>query len=354
MKKTFIFLALLAIISCNARAQFYVIPDTNIVQLVNNFILTGVVASNVHYTGADSTIGHFTSGNLTNLGMNNGIAMTTGTFDTSANPGIGDTVGAFANYYNYGAGDSLLNTLIAPWVTYDASILEFDLIPAGNVLEFQYVFASEEYPEYVGMSFNDVFGFFISGADPAGGTYTNKNIAIIPGTSLPVAINNVNDTTNSAYFINNLLLGGTTIVFDGFTTVLTAQTFVIPSTSYHLKMAIADACDRAFDSGIFLTAQSMKSYFFSGIGEHADNSASIYPNPLNEYSVMELNLKQTGKVVVSIFDHTGRLMGCNESICSQSGNYPLNIGKLMKDYPSGIYMVSLQTPDGNTLEKVVK
>jgi len=354
MKKIFTFILLLSFFAANTRAQFYVTPDTNAVQLVNDFILTGVSASNVHYTGDTSTLGSFTDGSLTNLGMNDGIAMTTGSFDTAVNVPVGDTVGAFANFYNMFAGDSLLNTLIAPWITYDASVLEFDLNPIGNVLEFQYVFASEEYPEYVGSSFNDVFGFFITGPNPAGGNYLNYNIAILPDDSLPVAINNVNADTNYTYFVDNLGTGGQTIVFDGFTTVLVAKVFVIPSTTYHLKMAIADAGDQAFDSGIFLKAQSMKSYFLSSVEETQNQNANVYPNPLNSDSRLNINILQAGNVTVSIIDRTGRFISNSEYEYSSAGNYSIAIGQLLTNFPQGIYFIRVQTPDGSTCSKVVK
>lgn len=61
-------------------------------------------------------------------------------------------------------------------------MLEFDFTTTGGNLFFSFVFASEEYNEYVNSSFNDVFGFFVNGV----------NIALVPGTSTPVAINSVN------------------------------------------------------------------------------------------------------------------------------------------------------------------
>lgn len=142
MKKFYTVIFLLIFISLSARAQFYVVPDTNAVQLVNDFILTGVTATNVQYTGDTNTLGSFSGGNLTNLGMDDGISMTTGSFDTTVNVSVGNPVTVFANYSNNYPGDPLLNALIAPWTTYDASVLEFDLNPVGNILEFQYVFAS--------------------------------------------------------------------------------------------------------------------------------------------------------------------------------------------------------------------
>src|SRR5690606_1780277 len=77
-------------------------------------------------------------------------------------------------------------------------ILEFDFVPNGDSLMFRYVFASKEYPGYTCSSFNDAFGFFISGPG-INGPFSNNaiNIALIPGTDVPVAINTLNSGTPS-------------------------------------------------------------------------------------------------------------------------------------------------------------
>jgi gliding motility-associated-like protein len=138
-------------------------------------------------------------------------------------------------------------------------VLEFDFFPLDNTVTFQYVFGSEEYPEYVNAGYNDVFGFFITGPNPLGGNYTNTNVALIPSTTIPVAIDNVHSGSHPAYYVDNQNIGGTTIVLDGFTTVLTATTNLVPCQQYHIKIAIADAGDGVFDSAVFLQANSFSS-----------------------------------------------------------------------------------------------
>jgi len=352
MKKFIISLVLVLTVVFSAKSQLVITPDTNTIQLVNDFILSGVTASNVQYTGALFTLGTFNNGFTTDLGLADGIVMTTGTIDTVTNPSIGSPVSEFACFFNNVDGDSLLENLIPGYLTYDASVLEFDLIPVGNTLEFQYVFGSEEYPEFVGSSFNDVFGFFISGDNPSGGLYVNENIALLPGNNIPVSINNVNADSNSTYFIDNQGLNGQTIVFDGFTTVLTAQISVIPSTPYHLKMAIADAGDGAYDSGIFLKAQSMKSYSPVGITEQKNYNSSIFPNPLNENSVLTFNTQTNGITHVYVSDCMGRILD-NSSEKAQSGTFSYPIGRILNHYHTGIYFINIQTPDKSWVERVV-
>ena len=115
------------------------------------------------------------------------------------------------------------------------------------------VFGSDEYNEYVGASFNDVFGFFLDGV----------NIALIPGSTTPVSINNVNQSQNAQLFKNNSPndLSVPTpfgIEADGFTVVLTATADISPG-QHHIKLAIADAGDTAVDSWVFLADQSFVS-----------------------------------------------------------------------------------------------
>jgi gliding motility-associated-like protein len=133
---------------------------------------------------------------------------------------------------------------------YDCCILEFDIVPACTTLQIRFVFGSEEYPEWVSSGYNDAFGFFVTGPNPSGGNYNNTNVATLPNNTTIVSIDNVNANLNSAYYINNST--GTSIVLDAFTTVLTRNVSVTPCQSYHFKLAIADAGDPIFDSGVFI------------------------------------------------------------------------------------------------------
>ena len=68
--------------------------------------------------------------------------------------------------------DQDLNLAASGGTTFDAAVLEFDFIPIGDSVIFRYVFASEEYNEYVCSNVNDIFGFLIS-------KFLNSNIFLI-------------------------------------------------------------------------------------------------------------------------------------------------------------------------------
>ena len=221
----------------------------------------GVQVSNVFYSGSAGAIGTFNSTNA-NVGIEQGIIMTTGTINPGDNGPFGSNNQSNAGMDNGAGGYPPLSNL-GGTTTFNAAILEFDFVPFSDTVRFEYVFGSEEYPEYVGSQFNDVFAFFITGPglNPAG-----ENMAIIPGTSFPVAINNVNAGLNNQYFTyngngNEAPFNGSPfyIQYDGFTKPLEAVSRVQCGETYHLIIAIADVGDAIFDSGIFLKANSFSS-----------------------------------------------------------------------------------------------
>lgn len=255
-----------SLVFSQAQAQITVDSSKTIQQLVSDVLLgSGVAVSNITYNGNSAAIGYF-NGTNSNLGLDSGIVLTSG--NISGVPGPNNSGSTSTSWY--GPGDSDLDGLTTA-TTEDASVLEFDFIPASAKVKFRYVFGSEEYMEWAGSSFNDVFGFFISGPGITG----NPNIALIPGTSTPVTINNVNLITNLSYYVDNETPMGLTVQYDGFTTVLEAEITVIPCEMYHIKIAVADAGDAAYDSGVFLEAGSFESGISAAyiISEAADDSS---------------------------------------------------------------------------------
>jgi gliding motility-associated-like protein len=230
-------------------------------QLVQNVLLgTGVNVTNVVYTGDIQAIGQFTA-NGTNLGINSGIVMTTGTVLNNGNGPHGPNDDGGSGIDNSGGSSVLLNSLLENSSTFNAAILEFDFQAAGDLVSFNYVFGSEEYLEYVGAGFNDVFGLFISGPGIEG----TQNIAKLPNQTV-VSIDNVNNVQNNAFYVDNgdgntapFNSSNLFIQYDGFTRVLTASSPVQCGQTYHLTIAIADVGDGILDSGIFLEAQSLTS-----------------------------------------------------------------------------------------------
>ncbi|MEZ5148249.1 MAG: choice-of-anchor L domain-containing protein [Bacteroidales bacterium] len=247
----FSFSEISAQITINSGSQ--VSPES----LVYKIVGPGIVYDNITFQGAAHARGTFANGDSTILGINNGIFLTSGI--GSNLPGPNNSCSASAN--NGMPGHPSLNAITTS-TTYDAAVLEFDFIPNGDTLVVNYVFGSEEYNDWT-TPFSDVIGIFITGPNPAGGYYSDKNIGIVPGTvNMPVNCNTINNgsapcgvvptgpCTNCQYFQDNS--NGLTLQFDGLTTVLTAFILVVPLETYHVKLGVADAGDGVVDSGIFI------------------------------------------------------------------------------------------------------
>lgn len=202
--------------------------------------------------------GTFLAGDDTDLGLDQGLLLTSGLAADVAAPAGGVNISTG----NGTLGDDdldYLSSLGNGSPSNDACIVELDVFVATNELNFEYVFGSEEYPEFVGGTFNDIFAFLVSGPGIVGDPMINNqlNIATLPGTMDPVEINSVNNSTNWQYYRNNE--DGQSVAYDGLTSdflgvkkSLTATVNVTPCETYHLKLAVADRGDNILDSGVFI------------------------------------------------------------------------------------------------------
>ncbi len=284
----------------NIHAQVVVNNSNTVQYYVQNVLLGGgVTVSNITYNGGTGTISDPRVGGFTDatssIGLSAGFLMATGGVGVAQGPNNNTGAGN-----NLGLGNSSSDpdlTAIASGNLNDPCIIEFDFVPLGDTLRFDYVFASEEYPEYVCSNYNDVFGFFLTGNNPLGGTYNAVNLAKVPTPGVPgsytntmVAINTINPGTAGAngsapncasidpnwasyniYYVSN---SGNNYQYDGKTVTLPVYALVNCGETYHIKMAVADVGDGAYDSGVFLEAGS---FMVSG-GLQAENA--VVPNDI--------------------------------------------------------------------------
>ncbi len=244
------------------KAQLTIQDTRTDVELVEDILLgDGVQVYNISSNAAGQAIGEFDTGTgSTDIPMSHGIIMSTGNIFSAPGPNSSGGTSAI----NGTSGDNDLDFIIGdPPGTNDAAVIEFDFKSPADTVRFNYIFASEEYREFV-CNFNDAFAFLLTGPNPLGGNYTNHNIALVPGTTTEVAIATVNngdsdsscpeENSNSAYFVDNS--GGLFVEYDGLTEMFTAEAIVVPCEEYHIKLVVADAGDSAWDSAVFLEANS--------------------------------------------------------------------------------------------------
>lgn len=295
-----------------------------------NFSGQGVVIGNIKFKGYPlSTLSFTSTGNI--LQVQKGLILSSGnSFNVAGYNNSHNQSSTFADVMKPESDVDLAK--IIKDKLYDICYIEFDFVPMDNSIQFSYQFGSDEYPEYVDSPYNDVFAFIVSDDS------TSNNIALIPGSTIPVSINTINHKLNQEHFIDNNIYkqvvikrdeplklkkygtftgkvlrgiasvftssgpvpGDRTVIqpdqelmkqldpnlyrnlrYDGITRKLVAQTYVTPYKKYHLKIVIADVSDNIYDSGVFIEDRSLsarKDIQQPGFKDYPDLSKVIDPN----------------------------------------------------------------------------
>ncbi|HNX07006.1 MAG TPA: choice-of-anchor L domain-containing protein [Bacteroidales bacterium] len=261
-----------------ARAQLTVVEGAGLnmtpLQLVQQVLVgSGVTVSNATFNSSaasisSNAIGSYTAAAVagTQLGFSGGILLTSG----QASLAIGPNTNSGAGFNTNLTADPDLQLLVSTTV-YDKAVLEFDFVPISDTIRFRYVFGSEEFDEFCASSYNDVFGFFISGPGITGPFTGNaKNIAVMPNNPANyVTINNICTAGATYSWLNS---SGTYFQYDRMTYVYTAWSLVTPCQTYHIKLAVGDAGDHILDSGVFLEANSFSS---NGVSYNTSFSSQV-------------------------------------------------------------------------------
>ncbi len=241
-------------------------------KLIKNYFLgEGVEIQSIKYSGSEDATGFF-QGAEALIGIDRGIVLSTGKVSAIKQAASKEASTVTSTDLIV---DEELSEIVSNSIVRDISKYEISFIPTADLISFNYVFASEEYPDYVCSQFNDIFGFFLTGPNPNGAPFDNTNIAITPNSqNEPVSINTVNsgiigqngssficetnggNLNNGQYYHSN---DSDEIVFDGILSRFNASVEVIPCQIYTMKFAIADIRDELLDSAVFLEAKSFSS-----------------------------------------------------------------------------------------------
>lgn len=276
--------------------------------LVNEILGEGVEIRNSSYTGASAAAGTFLDPTST-FGFSNGIILSSG-----AAKGVmgSNTVSDFTRS-NETPGDPDLEALLGEIdITYDAAVLEFEFKPTSDKISFQYVLASEEYPHF--LEYSDAFAFFANG----------QNVALIPGTSEPVTITNINHEKNAQYYKSNES-GQYQTQMNGMTKVLSAEANVVPGEWNKMKLVIADYLDDSYDSNVMIKADSIK-----------DGEAKAGKFKL-------------GKVTHTYDESTGRVTAHTEAIRQNGSDGDITL-HWERSTSEGTMQVAVDFPDGVTTQ----
>lgn len=268
MKKLLLIIAMAMTVSCFSQAITVSTNTYSVPQLVNTVLINSpcVSAQNITWkTGTNFSssngIGFFQNSNP-NFPMNSGVILSTGDITHAAGPNTTFLNDGAANW----PGDvDLENTLLQSGITMssvNATVLEFDFTPISPTFNFEFLFASEEYGNFQ-CQFSDAFAFLLTNT----ATGVTRNLAVVPSTNIPISVVTIRDflynsscpSANSQFF--GSYNGGSdaasaAINFNGQTKLMNASAVLVPNTTYHIKLVIADRSDEGSDSAIFIASDT--------------------------------------------------------------------------------------------------
>lgn len=337
---SFIFLLFLLSFS-KSVAQVITVDESNTpLALIENILLESSCASvsNVSVSGGNFTSGELSYGSFEANGsafpFQKGVILSTGKINNAPGP----NTSLLDDGGNMGwMGDTDLQDALGLSNSFNATILEFDFVPIGTKISFDYILSSEQYlinATSGQCNFTDGFAFLLKEV----GTSTYQNLAVVPGTSIPVKINTVRGSgsvcppANEQYF--DAFNGSSHPTnFNGQTKVLTAEADVVPGNTYHIKLVIADEGNYRYDSAIFLKGGSFNFGPNLGVdrtfanGNPICNSEAIVSNPFvldATTSGATYQWKLNNNIIVGATNSTLEIPSTVVPI-SQNGSYSVDV-----------------------------
>lgn len=251
-------------------------------QMANLIFGDNVTVTGASYTGDPDASAIFSNGDAISPNVvpsDTGVILSTGEADrftnvSATNPNAATNTTSPNSGPN---GDPDFNAL-SGLSTFDASFLEVDFIaaPGTNFLTLEFVFASDEYPEFAGSIYNDMVGVWVDGT----------NVPLAAGNGL-ASVGNINDSGGINLFRSNVNDTFNTEM-DGFTVSLSVVIPVTPGEVQTLKVGVADVSDSQFDSNVLIAANSVQGTLIANTDEYL-----LRPGDTRVVDVLENDVNET-------------------------------------------------------------
>jgi hypothetical protein len=280
-------------------------------QMANEIFGDGVTVVSASYTGDSRSSGIYSNGDTISdfvTPSNTGVILSTGRATdftnsaggSSANPTQANLT-ASRTTDTSGVNNNALFNAAAGTNTFDAAWLDVDFIPTGNLMTMQFVFSSEEYPEFANGAYQDFFGVWVNGQQ--------VELAVGDGDIDP---NNLNAGSNQNLFISNVGSPYNTEM-DGFTLTMTLTMVVTPGEVNSIRIGIADVLDSQYDTNVLIAGNSVQTVLVA-----QTDTAEIYPNGTAVINVLANDVNATGGVL-TITHINGQPVVAGSTIILNSG-----------------------------------
>jgi hypothetical protein len=265
---------------------------------------TGVNVQFASYRGDRDSAGIYSDGNATSPGVvpgDTGVILSTGNAEDFTRSSGQPNQSTRTSSNTSGENNNSQFNAAAGARTYDASYLDVDFIPDSSVLTMQFIFSSEEYPEFQNSIYQDFVGVWVNGSQV---DIDVGNGDVDPG--------NVNTSNNINMYVDNGNDDFNTEM-DGFTITLTLTMNVIPNQINSMRIAIADVSDSNYDSNLLIAADSVQTELIA-----ISDNVNVLSNGVKTLNVLGNDINQ-GPGTLTITHINGQTVSAGDTITLPTG-----------------------------------
>ncbi len=230
-----------------AASELSINTNASAMTMANTIFGDGVSVVGASYNGDNGSSGVYTGGDTTSPGVtpaDSGVMLSTGYLKNFTHGRGAANHSSSTSSNTHGINHDPAFNALAGTNTYDASVLDVDVIPDSDTISLQFVFSSEEYPEFAGSIYNDMVGVWVNGAP------VNVGVGETSVTNV-----NATNTQNQNLYIDNTQSQYNTEM-DGFTVTMTVKLHVSPDQVNSIRIGVADLSDSQYDSTLLIAADS--------------------------------------------------------------------------------------------------
>ncbi|WP_299651178.1 Hint domain-containing protein [uncultured Tateyamaria sp.] len=251
--------------------------------MANAIFGDGVQVVSATYTGDRDSAGIYTNGDSVAPGVtpsDTGVILSTGEVEDFTNSSGQENQSGSTSTNTSGRNNQADFNAAAGARTYDASYLDVDFIPDADLMTMQFVFSSEEYPEFQNSIYQDFVGVWVNGE------FVEMEVG--NGDTDP---GNINTTNNINMFVDNANDDFNTEM-DGFTITLTLTMPVNPNEVNSIRIGIADVSDNRYDSSLLIAGDSIQTTLIA-VGD----DVNVYPDGTTSFNVLDNDVSPTGSTL---------------------------------------------------------
>jgi len=287
-----------------AASELPISTNASALEMAEAIFGDGVSVVSASYSGDDRSSGIYTDGDTVSPGVtpgDTGVMFSTGRLSGFTNSNGSSNQSGSTTTSSQGENNNADFNDLAGTRTYDASYIDVDFIPDGDTMSLQFVFSSEEYPEFAGSIYNDIVGVWVNGEV--------VDLAVGNGNVTPT---NVSDTSNENLYVDNTNDDYNTEM-DGFTVTMTLKMSVNPDEVNSIRIGIADVADSSYDSTLLIAGDSAQTVLTAN-----DDTVNVVPGGSKTFDALA-NDSGPGGSTLTITHINGIAVNAGDSVTLTTG-----------------------------------